>query len=89
MMIIYVPAYLEGRFLSIMVSLKINPLLISPNLLAHPLLLALVALSVELILNFHILQMVHPEISPQMGSTLACSLKKPNPHLLLSHPYHF
>jgi hypothetical protein len=71
MMIIYVPACLEGRFLSIMVSLEINPLLISPNFLAHPILLALVTPSVEIIFNFHILQMVHSEIGPQMGSTLA------------------
>jgi hypothetical protein len=44
------------------VSLKINTLLISPNLLPRLILLALVTPSVDLILNSHILQMVHSEI---------------------------
>jgi hypothetical protein len=69
--------------------LKDEPTIDTPNLLAHLILLALVTPSLELILNFHILQMVHSEISPQMGSTLVCSLKKQNHHVLLNHPNHF
>jgi hypothetical protein len=81
MMITYVPPCLEGRVLSIMVSLKMDPLLISPDLLARPILL--VHPLVELILQHHILQMVPSKVAPLwMGSILACSLieqKQPPP----------
>jgi hypothetical protein len=73
-----------------MVSLTIDPILISPNLLACLILLALESPSKELILNSHILLIVPPKIGPIMVSILACSLKETNHHhLLLNHPLHF
>jgi hypothetical protein len=72
-----------------MVSVRIDPILISPILLARLILLALVNPSTELILKSHILLMVPPKIGPVTVSILAFSLKERNHHLLLNQPLPF
>jgi hypothetical protein len=87
MMIIYVAECLEGRFLFVMVSLKIA---LSPNFLARTILLVLAHPYVELTLNSHILQMVPSKIGSMIGSILVGSLMEPNHRLLLNcHPQPF